>query len=405
MAALPVEALARMLAQQRHGTLAAMRPASGTRTVRGQKAQIQLLRKKLADAEAEIDRLRLQMASMRPPSRVTRLRHRMTRIRHRVTRLRHRVTGLRYRVTHERARVAHPRIGVLWQAAPEPLRVPARYQRSRPPARAPTVSIVTPTFRGERYLERTMLSVLDQAYPALEYVVQDGGSGEAVTSILERYDDRLASWQSRPDRGQTHALNLGFAQTSGELMAYVNDDDLLLPGSLAYATQYLVAHPQIDLVYGQRVLIDHNGHRVGLWITPPHDDEMLRYVDYVPQETMVWRRSIWDRAGGEFDESFQFAMDWDLLLRFREAGAHFARLPRLLGAFRVLPNQKTQAMADVGERDCMRLRELHNGVPHTNREAVRQIAPYIQRSVAHHVAFRARERLEPRWLAVEAGPI
>jgi GT2 family glycosyltransferase len=247
--------------------------------------------------------------------------------------------------------------------------------------------------------------VLDQDYPALEYVVQDGGSADGTAAILERYDDRLARWTSAPDEGQAHALNLGFADTRGELMAYLNADDILLPGSLAYVSAYFAAHPDVDVVYGHRVIIDHNGHRVGVWVTPRHCDHALRHVDYVPQETTFWRRNIWEAIGGGFDEELHFAMDWDLLLRFRAAGARFVRLPRLVGAFRVLPGQKTQAQADVGERECMRMRKQHLGRALTHEQAGALVRGYLRRSAAHHLAFRARERLEPRWVTVEAGPI
>ena len=205
--------------------------------------------------------------------------------------------------------------------------------------------------------------------------------------------------------GQAHAINLGFAGTRGELMAYLNADDFLLPGSLAHVSAYFAAHPDVDVVYGHRVIVDHNGHRVGVWVTPPHSDHALRHVDYVPQETTFWRRRIWEAVGGSVDEGLDFAIDWDLLLRFRAAGARFVRLPRLLGGFRALSGQKTQAHADVGERECMRLRQRYLGRPLTHAEAGARLQGYLRRSAAHHLAFRARERLEPRWVTVDAGPV
>src|SRR5262249_23541680 len=144
-----------------------------------------------------------------------------------------------------------------------------------------------------------------------------------------------------PDEGQTQAINLGFQHTSGEIMAYLNSDDLLLPGSLAYVAGYMAAHPEVDVVYGHRILIDECDDEVARWVLPRHDDRVLTWANFVPQETLFWRRRIWERVGGTLDASFQFAMDWDLILRFREAGARFVRLPRFLGAFRVHARQKT----------------------------------------------------------------
>jgi GT2 family glycosyltransferase len=246
--------------------------------------------------------------------------------------------------------------------APRPLRVPSRYLRSLPPAASPTISIVTPSYNQAAFLPHTLSSVLDQGYPALEYVVQDGGSKDGTQEVLERFRPRLHHAESRPDLGQAHALNLGFAHTRGELMAYLNSDDLLLPGSLSYVARYFAAHPEVDVVYGHRILLDEQGLEIGRWILPPHRDGHLYYADYVPQETLFWRRGIWDRAGGQVDASFQFALDWDLLLRFLEAGAHMVRLPRFLGAFRVHDAQKTsRQLAGIGALEMDRLRHRYHG--------------------------------------------
>jgi GT2 family glycosyltransferase len=246
--------------------------------------------------------------------------------------------------------------------APRPLRVPSRYTSSPPLPAAPSISIVTPSFNQAAFLPHTLSSVLDQGYPALEYVVQDGGSLDGTADVLERFRARLHHAESRPDLGQSHAVNLGFARTGGEVMAYLNSDDLLLPGSLSYVAGFFAAHPEVDVVYSHRVLIDEEGFEIGRWILPPHRDEHLLYADYVPQETLFWRRRIWERAGGQLDQSFQFAMDWDLLLRFLEAGARLVRAPRFLGAFRVHDAQKTSRQLEgIGALEMDRLRHRYHG--------------------------------------------
>ena len=245
---------------------------------------------------------------------------------------------------------------------------------------APVVSIVTPAFNHGSFLERTLKSVLDQEYPRLEYIVQDGGSRDLTPEILERYRHRLHRAVSAPDRGQTNALNLGFAHASGEILAYLNSDDVLLPGTLPYVVRYFHDHPDVDVVYGHRIFIDSQDQEVGRWVLPPHSDSMLIWADYVPQETMFWRRRIWDQVGACFDESFQFAMDWDLLLRFRHAGAKMVRLPRFLGAFRVHDEQKSQAqLASIGDREMTRLRRRCHGRDVDRREIRRGILGYLLR--------------------------
>ena len=264
--------------------------------------------------------------------------------------------------------------------APRPLRVPAAYPLAAPPPNPPMISIVTPSFNQGHVLEATIRSVLDQRYPALEYVVQDGGSTDESVAILQRYATRLFAWESAPDGGQAPAINRGLRRTSGEIMAYLNSDDILLPGALAYVADYFRHHPEVDVVYGHRVLIDGSGDEIGRWVLPPHDDRAIAFADFIPQETMFWRRRAWEAAGGCIDESFRFAMDWDLILRFRAAGLTFRRLPRFLGGFRVWQDQKSVSWwLPVGRRETERLAARTLGAAPTRGRVRREVAAYLRR--------------------------
>jgi glycosyltransferase involved in cell wall biosynthesis len=272
---------------------------------------------------------------------------------------------------------------------PRPLAIPPHYAAVRPPDPAPTISLVTPSYNQAAFLERTMRSVLDQGYPRLEYVVQDGGSWDQTQKLLDRYRDRLTHAESVKDRGQAHAVNLGFRHTRGEVMAYLNSDDLLLPGSLAYVARFFAAHPEVDVVYGHRVIIDENDGEIGRWVLPPHEDKSLVWRDYVPQETLFWRRSIWDKVGGHVDESFQFALDWDLLVRFRAAGARFRRLPRFLGAFRVHHQQKTSAhISGTGAREMNRILLKLHGREVPEEELQRRTRSFLRKHLVLHKLYR-----------------
>jgi hypothetical protein len=257
--------------------------------------------------------------------------------------------------------LTRPRLGLLHHHPPVPLRVPTGYFTTDAPQPAPTISIVTPSFGQGHFLERTLYSVVNQNYPALEYVVQDGGSTDDTVEILRRYESSLTNWSSEPDGGQGDAINRGFAQTSGEIMAYLNSDDLLLPGALAYVAGYFAAHPEIDVVYGHRVMIDEHDRQIGSWVMPAHDDQVLTLLDFVPQETLFWRRTAWEAAGGQIDPSLRFAIDWDLLLRLHDSGAKMVRLPRVLGAFRVHDEQKTAIWNDQCLIECDALRRRVHG--------------------------------------------
>jgi FkbM family methyltransferase len=299
---------------------------------------------------------------------------------------------LRYELGRMRA-LTQPRLGNLRHYSPQPLELPTHYFRVPMPDPAPMISVVTPSFAHGRFIERTLWSVLDQGYPALEYFVQDGGSTDETLEILQRYGDRLSGWVSEPDGGQADAINRGFARTTGEIMAWLNSDDLLLPGSLAYVAAFFAAHQAVDVVYGHRVMIDDCDGRIGAWIMPRHDDRALTLADFVPQETLFWRRRIWDQVGGGLDLDFGYALDWDLLLRFREAGAKMERLPRFLGAFRVHDAQKTLAAHPLGEVEMARLRERVHGRSLSIAEVNDGLRPYLRRHVVLHLRQRVVDRL------------
>jgi glycosyltransferase involved in cell wall biosynthesis len=167
------------------------------------------------------------------------------------------------------------------------------------------------------------------------------------------------------DAGQADALNRGFLRTGGELMAYLNSDDLLLPGALLLVGRYFRDHPEVDVVYGNRLIVDEMGREVGRWVLPGHVPEVLRFVDYVPQESLFWRRRIWEKTGSRMDVGLHFALDWDLILRFMEAGATIRHLPCLFGVFRTHDRQKTRAQfAASGMREISEVRARYRaGAP------------------------------------------
>jgi glycosyltransferase involved in cell wall biosynthesis len=303
-----------------------------------------------------------------------------------------RVARARYELVRLRM-LARPRLGRLRHYPPKALEIPANYLAAAPPHPAPTISVVTPCLQHGRFIERTLQSVLVQNYPSLEYFVQDGGSTDGTIEILERYSGDLAGWASEDDGGQANAINRAFEKTSGEIMAWLNSDDLLLPGALPYVAGYFAAHPEVDVVYGNRILIDENDNQIGTWVLPAHDDFALTLADYIPQETLFWRRRIWEKAGGALDARFTYALDWDLLLRFRDADARMVHLPRFVGAFRIHDEQKTTAADLIGAREMAVLRERVHGRPVPVVEVSDRLRPYYRRHVAVHLKQRIVDRL------------
>ncbi|MBI4964606.1 MAG: glycosyltransferase [Desulfomonile tiedjei] len=299
-------------------------------------------------------------------------------------------TMLRKRGNHALTMLFRPKLGALKQHEPIQLVLPQHYYQTEPPESHPPISIVTPSLNQAQFLARTIGSVLNQEYSRLEYVIRDGASTDGTKELLEGFSHHALTWESAPDDGQAHAINLGFKKTTGEIMAYLNADDLLLPGCLNYVVRFFDEHPEVDVIYGHRVLIDDQDREIGRWVLPRHDSEVLRWVDYLPQETLFWRRRIWEKIGGSLDITFKYAMDWDLVLRFIKAGAKFVRVPRFLGAFRVHESQKTTAARRAwGEPEVARLRERCHGRPVTSEEALWMIRGYLLRHVVLDLIYRS----------------
>jgi glycosyltransferase involved in cell wall biosynthesis len=209
----------------------------------------------------------------------------------------------------------------------------------------PLVSIVTPSYNQQEYLEETILSVLDQDYPALEYFVMDGGSTDGSLEIIKKYQDRLAGWVSEPDQGQTDAVNKGFSRCRGEIMAWLNSDDIYAPGAISSAVEYLQSNPQIGMVYGDADLIDGTGLKVGRFNARQTSyQRLMRGGVYIPQPAAFWRRELWIKSG-PLDPAFYFAMDYDLWVRFAKIAA-LQYTPQLWASFRIHGSGKTTVSDD-----------------------------------------------------------
>lgn len=207
----------------------------------------------------------------------------------------------------------------------------------------PKVTIVTPSYNQGWCIERTILSVLKQDYPNIEYIVMDSASNDETPQILKKYSNQIAILKTEKDKGQSDAINRGFRMASGDILAYLNSDDCYASQSVvSQAVQALSHAEQPDLIYGRRVFIDKEGFFIRSWPYRDFNAELLRAVCYLPQECAFWTRSIYERAGGFVDDSLRFAMDYELWLRFLREGARFQSIDKIFGLFRWHENQKTQ---------------------------------------------------------------
>src|SRR5450759_633160 len=270
-----------------------------------------------------------------------------------------------------------PGVGQLGTYSPRPVSfrfVQPNNQRSE--QALPKMTIVIPTFNQGRFIGETLQSIIEQQYPNLELIVVDGGSTDNTLSVIKQCEAHLSWWISEPDTGQTAAINKGFMRSTGEIMAWINSDDLVAPGALHRVADYFVKHPETQAVYGDRILINDEGLEIGRWILPRHSNRALKWADFIPQETLYWTRKAWNLIGGRLDESFHFAMDWDFLLRLSAQQINIQHLPVFLGLFRVHPQQKTSSqMPSIGQQEMQLIRRRELGFQPTRWQLILNTVP------------------------------
>lgn len=204
-----------------------------------------------------------------------------------------------------------------------------------------SITVVTPSFNQASYLEETIVSVLTQNYPWLEYIIIDGGSQDGSVDIIRKYEESLAYWVSEPDSGQTSALNKGFRRATGDVVAYLNSDDIYLPNCLSRVNEALTQTTS-SWLGGACQFFDATGVRFVESTRPPRRAPRWFHHCWLSQPAVFWRRTLFAKHG-YFDESLRYCMDYDFWLRLVAAREEFLFLDEPLAAFRWHPASKTVA--------------------------------------------------------------
>jgi glycosyltransferase involved in cell wall biosynthesis len=225
----------------------------------------------------------------------------------------------------------------------------------------PKISVVTVSYNQAKFLEQTIISVINQNYPNLEYIVIDGGSEDESVDIIKQYADRINYWVSEPDGGQTNGLIKGFMKATGDIQCWINSDDMLEYGALIEVADFFIEHPNAQVVTGDAILIDEHGKitRVQKQI------KFYRFLwiydhNYITQSSTFWRRELYERVGG-LDPAFDVSMDADLFIRFADV-TELHHVRKLWSRFRLHDGQKScNKVAEMKkESDIIRYRYIMN---------------------------------------------
>lgn len=198
------------------------------------------------------------------------------------------------------------------------------------------ISIVTPNYNGAKYLEDTILSVLGQNYPDLEYIIVDGGSTDGSVEIIKKYERQLSWWVSEPDNGLYDAIQKGFDHSSGEIMAWINSDDMYHKNALDCVADIFTNIPEVNWLLGATTYYDEKGRTVECNRSRSFDkfDFYNHDFKWIQQESVFWRRKLWNKVDSHINVNFKYAGDFDLWLRFFSNERLFLT-HALIGGFRV----------------------------------------------------------------------
>jgi FkbM family methyltransferase len=283
-------------------------------------------------------------------------------------------------------------------AAQHPARVDTAnkgYEAEPGPSGLPKISVITPTCNGGELLEACVTSVLEQAYPNLEYIVIDGASTDGTLEILRRYDDKIAYWTSEPDNGQADAINKGFRRATGELVAWLNSDDFFYPGALAAAAEAYLADPVAPFYFGNGYRVDRTGRRIAEFF--PDGQVHFRRKALVFGLNCVLQPATFIRLGaleqsGLLDESLHYGFDSDLWIRLSELGSP-RPIRKHLAASREYEETKTSSGSFPRAEELRRIAERHAGVAATPGST----AYYLD--TLHRLASSRPDVFPPRYLS------
>jgi glycosyltransferase involved in cell wall biosynthesis len=231
--------------------------------------------------------------------------------------------------------------------------------RNDSPLVSPLVSIVTPSFNAARFIEQTIESVLAQGYPRIEYIVMDAGSTDGTLDILRRYESPKLTWISEPDGGAADAINRGLARSHGDVLAFINADDVYAPGAVATAVRAFEDHTEAAVIYGSGIWIDEEGKTIGPYPVRDFESERLARECFLCQPASFIRREAFENVGG-LDPKLQLTFDYELWMRLART-YKFHRIDDVLALSRMHQSNKSLGQRQEVFKETFTILQRHYG--------------------------------------------
>ena len=220
------------------------------------------------------------------------------------------------------------------------------------------ISVITPSYNQVKYLEQTILSVLDQSYSNFEYIIIDGGSSDGSVKIIKKYQKYLTYWISEKDNGQSHAINKGFKRVTGDIVGWIGSDDYYEPDCFLKVVEAFQKDEAIGVVYGDNNLVDENNNILKVYSIPDISaDKLLKGNPNVVQPGSFYRRIFLNKVG-LLDESLKYVMDYDLWVRLGKISKIY-HISKILANFRLHPESKTEMQKVFFAKEIFRVKSRY----------------------------------------------
>lgn len=233
----------------------------------------------------------------------------------------------------------------------------------------PKISVITPSYNQAEFIERTILSIISQNYPNLEYIICDGGSTDNTIDIIKKYDKQINWWISEKDKGQTDAINKGMKKATGDIVCWINSDDVLLPGALYNVANYFNKHPECDFANGYTIEIDKEDRILKFSHIIMNKFFFKKGCYNISQQGMFWKRELFNKTG-YLDETFHAKMDVEWLIRVHEHNANIQLIKKHLGAIRIYGETKTALGGQIWSDDAQKIKERYNNQYLYNKKTI-----------------------------------